>query len=339
MKYSVKNDECNVYDNEKGIPIDYELDCTCEEEFQTEPKVKTEKKYNQWSIVNGDCIIPVNNTFKMLESGYYTIDFSNDIGLFFKKKEINTNKIYRLPNEASDIILNDISKFWTLEEQYKKYNRVFRRNYLLYSAPGTGKTSLINLMCEDLINKYNGIVFLIRNDFEFKFYQETIERIRKIEPQRKIITIIEDIDNYISDGTIKTSLDSLILNILDGNMRTDGVVTIATTNFIERIESRYKNRPSRFDRVIEFPLPTPEGRKIFIEKSVCAEDLSKIDIDKWVEKTEGFTIDHLNELIVLFFIFGHSEEESFETVNNMVQRNNSLKNETSINKRDFGFKI
>ena len=298
----------------------------------------TDNKCNQWSIVKEDCIIPVSNTFKTLEAGYYSINFDNQTGLYFKKEKIEINKIYRLPNKASDIILNDISKFWTLEEQYKKYNRVFRRNYLLYSAPGTGKTSLINLMCQELIEKYNGIVFSIRNSNEFEFYLESINRIKKIEPNRKIITIIEDIDNYISERGNKTSgLDSFILNVLDGNMKTNGVVTIATTNFIDKIETRYKNRPSRFDRVIEFPLPTSEGRKMFIEKSVSPDDLSKIDIDKWVENTEGFTIDHLNELIVLYFIFGHSEEESFETIRNMVQRNDNLMNDTSVNKRNFGF--
>ena len=298
----------------------------------------TDNKCNQWSIVKEDCIIPVSNTFKTLEAGYYSINFDNQTGLYFKKEKIEINKIYRLPNKASDIILNDISKFWTLEEQYKKYNRVFRRNYLLYSAPGTGKTSLINLMCQELIEKYNGIVFSIRNSNEFEFYLESISRIKKIEPNRKIITIIEDIDNYISERGNKTSgLDSFILNVLDGNMKTNGVVTIATTNFIDKIETRYKNRPSRFDRVIEFPLPTSEGRKMFIEKSVSPDDLSKIDIDKWVENTEGFTIDHLNELIVLYFIFGHSEEESFETIRNMVQRNDNLMNDTSVNKRNFGF--
>lgn len=324
-----------VFDDEYGNQYPTILKSTCNgEEYHCEEN----SKCNQWSVVNEDCIIPVSNTFKTLEAGYYSINFNNQIGLHFKKEKIEINKIYRLPNKASDIILNDISKFWTLEDQYKKYNRVFRRNYLLYSAPGTGKTSLINLMCQELIEKYNGIVFSIRSSNEFEFYLDSIARIKKIEPERKIITIIEDIDNYISERGNKTSgLDSFILNVLDGNMKTNGVVTIATTNFIDKIESRYKNRPSRFDRVIEFPLPTSEGRKMFIEKSVCPDDLSKIDIDKWVEKTEGFTIDHLNELIVLYFIFGHSEEESFETITKMVHKNDGLMNEESVNKRNFGF--
>jgi len=296
-------------------------------------------KASQWSMVGENAIIAVSNTFETLEAGYYSICSNPNIGMHFVKNNIELNKLYRLPNSATDIILNDISKFWTLEDTYKKYNRVFRRNYLLYSAPGTGKTSLINLMCQELIEKYNGIVFSLTNSNEIELYVDAVRRVRTIEPNRKIITIIEDIDNFISANEYNNSaLDTYLLNILDGNMKVGNVVTIATTNYIEKIAARYKNRPSRFDRVVEFPLPNDESRRIFIEKTVLSEDLNKIKIDEWVDKTEGYTIDHLNELILLFFVFGHTEEESFNTMNAMLEKNNNLKNETSVGKKpSMGF--
>ena len=286
----------------------------------------------QWTNNDGR-IVPAANTFHKLEKGYYVIRSCNSLGMYFEKQTLSLNKLYRLPNEASDLILNDISKFWTLEDTYKKYNRVFRRNYLLYSAPGTGKTSLINLMCEELIEKYNGIILSIDCSSSLSMVVDAIPMIRKIEPDRKIICIIEDIDAYVDSRA-----DSYILNILDGNFKFGGVVFIATTNHIEQLEDRYVNRPSRFDRVVEFPLPNYESRKIFIEKSVLPEDLAKIDLDKWVKRTEGFTIDHINELILLFFVFGHSEEEAFETIEEMAKRKGGLKNKTSTKKNStIGF--
>lgn len=294
-----------------------------------------ETPYNvsQWSSMDGN-IVPVSNTFGRLERGYYSIHFSNQIGMYFTKDKVELNKLYRLPNSATDLILNDISKFWKSEEIYKKYQRVFRRNYLLYSAPGTGKTSLINLMCEELINEYDGIVFSLSTEEQIEAFPDAVKRIRKIEPDRKIIAIIEDIDSFTQGSN---RLNTLLLNILDGNLKLSGLVTIATTNHIEYLEERYTNRPSRFDRVVEFPLPNAESRKIFIEKTVLPEDLKKINIDEWVEKTEGFTIDHLNELILLFFVFGHDEQESFETMFNMTRTRGALKNKTSVNKKDIGF--
>lgn len=296
-------------------------------------------KGTQWSDVRGGCIITANNTFSKLESGYYSIHYSNEIGMYFQKEKIATNKLFEMPNSATELIMSDISKFWTLEETYKKYSRVFRRNYLLYSAPGTGKTSLINIMCQQLIKLYDGIVFSLYTERDIELFIDAVRRVRDIEPERKIIAVIEDIDAFISpDESCRSSLDSYLLNILDGNYKINGVVIIATTNYIERIANRYKNRPSRFDRIVEFPLPNEASRKIFIEKSVLPEDLKKINIDEWVRKTKGYTIDHINELILLYFVFGHTEEESFKTIDDMVKNNSNLKNETSVNKkRTIGF--
>lgn len=321
-KYAVKFKPKNsIITNEDGI----------EECYDETNENNIEIDVNQWSDINGK-MIAVSNTVKELDPGYYSINCSNQYGLYFIKNEVHLNKLYRLPNKATDIILNDIDKFWTLEEKYKKYNRVFRRNYLLYSAPGTGKTSLINIMCRDLIEKYNGIVISLTTSDEIRIFVEAIRMLRKIEPNRKIITIIEDIDNFISSETSMSSLDSYLLNILDGNMKMDGLVIIATTNHIEKMESRYKNRPSRFNKVIEFPLPNDESRKMFIEKTILPDDLGKINIEDWVKRTEGYTIDHLNELIQLVFVFCEDEEESFKTVNEMVRNNNTLKNSSSINR-------
>lgn len=288
---------------------------------------------SQWSDVNG-CIVTAANTFSKLEPGYYTLHSSQTLGMYFYKENIESNKLYRLPNIATDIILNDISKFWTLEETYKKYHRVFRRNYLLYSAPGTGKSSLINLMCRELIDKYKGIVFSLNCAWDIEAFPDAVRRVRKIEPDRKIIAIIEDIDTFAHGNS---ELNTLLLNILDGNLKLSGIVTIATTNHIELLEDRYTNRPSRFDRVVEFPLPNAESRKMFIEKTVLPEDLEKINLDEWVEKTEGFTIDHINELILLFFVFGHTEDEAFEELFKMTKTKGMLKNTTSVSKSSIGF--
>ena len=292
--------------------------------------VNIKNDVNQWSVIDGK-MVPVSNTVKNLEAGYYSINVSDKCGLYFIKNEIHLNKLYRLPNKATDIILNDIDKFWTLEEKYKKYNRVFRRNYLLYSAPGTGKTSLINLMCKDLIEKYNGIVISLTTSDEIRIFVEAMRILRKIEPNRKVIAIIEDIDNFTGDEYSRSTLDTYLLNILDGNMKMDGIVIIATTNHIEKMENRYKNRPSRFNKVIEFPLPNDESRKMFIEKTILPEDLKNINIEEWVRKTNGYTIDHINELIQLVFVFCENEEESFKVVGEMVKNNNTLKNDMSLN--------
>lgn len=323
-----------IYKNTEWPTID---NYCCDEEYHPteiidrdmeEKNIKSKQK--QWEVID-DKFIPCGAVTNELPSGYYTIEVNSTLGIHLVKQNIKTNKLYRLPNKASDIILNDIDKFWCMEETYKKYGRTYRRNYLIYSSPGTGKTSLINIMSQDLIDKYNGIIINIRNSDDIFNYINIIKDIRRVEPERRIIVTIEDIDNFIS-GDYGSSTQSVILNMLDGNLVTNNCVVIATTNYPERMQERFINRPSRFDLVIEFPVPNDETRKMFIEKSVLPEDLVKIDINKWVERTNGYSIDHINELILLFFVFGHTEEHAFNEVNKMVNRKGVLKNTNGKNK-------
>ena len=308
------------------------------EEFQIrEDEKEIDVTGKQWSLIDGTYIVSVSDTFEHLEPGYYTLGSNPNIGMYFIKEKVNLDKLYRMPNEATDIVMNDISKFWTLRDRYKKYHQVFKRNYLLYSAPGTGKTSLINIMCQDLINKYQGIVFSLTCADDIQMFVDAVRRVRKIDGSIPIIAVIEDIDNFIGDEHNRSSLDTHLLNILDGNFKMSDVVIIATTNYIERVQARYKNRPSRFNRVIEFPLPNAASRKMYLENTVFPEDLERINLDAWVERTEGFTIDHIKELTQQFFIFDNSEEEAFAAVESMVHNNNRLRNQSSVNQSKLGF--
>lgn len=278
-----------------------------------------------WGNLRDNVYFPIPNAEACLPAGYYGFLFY-DGRMQFEKITVDTNKIYDLPNSTGDLIKKDLTKFWQSEDRYRRYGRVFRRNYLIYSAPGTGKTSLIYLMCEQLLNEYSGIVLFASGINEIEYLPNALRILRDVESDRRVIVVIEDIDRFVGCDDDKTPL----LDFLDGNSRCGGVVTIATTNHIERMEERFVNRPSRFDRVLEFPLPDAVCRRLFFEKSVLPDDLASIDLDEWVKKTEGYTLDHLNELVLLVFVFGHSEEEAFATLNKMIGDAGWLKNKTSV---------
>ena len=317
------------------VTQDEPVEVTSEDERVDQKEINVIGK--QWSLIEGQYIVPVSDTFEHLEPGYYSIGQNNQIGLYFVKEKVNLDKLYRMPNKATDIIMDDISKFWTLRDRYKKYHHVFKRNYLLYSAPGTGKTSLINLMCQDLITKYGGLVFGLTCESDIAAFVDVVRRVRKIDGNIPIIAVIEDIDNFIGSEHQRSSLDTQLLNILDGNYKMSDVVIIATTNYIERVQARYKNRPSRFNRVVEFPLPNAESRKMYIENTILPEDKDMFNIDEWVEKTEGYTIDHIKELIQQFFVLGETEENAFASVDAMVNNNNRLRNKDSVSQSKLGF--
>ena len=279
----------------------------------------------QWSC-RGEHITPVSESFPRLKAGYYGFGTNNEEGLFLYEVHVDHNKLYTMPNAVTEEIVGDIRKFWDSEETYKKYNRVCRRNYVLYSAPGTGKTSLISIMADILIKEHDGIVFYLSTGEELEWFTEVVRWVRAVEGQRKVIAIIEDIDTFTQQSS---RVNSLLLNILDGNFKLNGLVIIATTNHIELLEDRYTNRPSRFDKVIEFPLPDEKVRRFFISHTIAPDDIKKINLDEWVTRTKGYTIDHINELILLFFVFGHTEEESFKAMDDMIRQAGNRVNRAS----------
>ena len=267
----------------------------------------------QWSV-QGDKFFPMHDSIKQLPTGYYTVHFDpNSMLYYFKKRKIIEEELFYLPDDNFTKIIDDIKSFWKKEKVYKKYGYAYKRGILLHGPPGCGKTSLIQLLTHELMKKHDGVVVEIRSEGNLTDFDGIISSLRVIEPTRKLILIIEDIDNFSSDKENLTTL----LNVLDGNMRIDNSVIVATTNFPEDLEERISNRPSRFDRRYEIPYPNEKIRRFYIESKLSKSDLTKIDIDEWIKKTEKFSIDHIKELILSVFILGYSFEDAYRDIKMM----------------------
>lgn len=307
--------------------------------------LKTEKKdsvsfdkYTQYKI-GGDGYYPIHATVKRLPSGFYKPARDDYSGEFFlQKKKVITPKLYLLPNEAKDEIVADIQRFWKSEDRYRKFQSVYKRNILLYSIPGNGKTCLINLMCKELIEQYDGVIVCIDTFRELEYYTRVMGRFRQVEPDRKIITIIEDFERLAKDE----HYSALLLQILDGNEQLDSVVTIATTNYPENLEKRWTCRPSRFNLVLEYKKPTAKVRKFYIQNKLkdggidIESDSVKADIERYVEKSEGFTFDFVKELIQGIYVDDIGEEEMFERIEKARKFNGRYK-VTEDDGRKIGF--
>ena len=286
-----------------------------------------------------DGYFPSEATIKELPPGFYKPAYDSYSGEYFLvEKHIITPKLYLLPNEAKDVIVNDIQKFWESEERYRRFQSVYKRNILLYSIPGNGKTCLINIMCQELIEKYNGIVVFLDTQRELEWYSKVMSRLRQVEPNRKIITVIEDFERLSKDEYFS----ALLLQILDGNEQLDSIVTIATTNYPESLEKRWTCRPSRFNLVLEYKKPNNDVRRFYIynklkDGGIDVDDKSvQADIDRYVEKTEGYTFDFVKEAIQGIYIDDIDEETVFKRINDAIAHNGLYKISEDDGKR-IGF--
>lgn len=284
--------------------------------------------YCQWAVHLDGRYTPTTKTISEIKPGFYTIGIDHMIGPYLKYKSITTDELYELDSVELQTVITELEKFWKKPEIFEKYGFIHKRGVLLYGEPGVGKSGIIQLCTKYLIEKLNGIVISISSGNDIEIYNSLISNIRIIEPNRPITVILEDIDAIAGEGSWSTSM---LLNLLDGVGQVNHIVYIATTNYPEALEDRISNRPSRFDYRLEIAVPTEKVRRQYLMNKLYEEELQSIDIDKWVNETEGLSLAHLKELIISVIAMGNSFESTISKLKNLkIKPDLKKKKETKI---------
>jgi SpoVK/Ycf46/Vps4 family AAA+-type ATPase len=114
-------------------------------------------------------------------------------------------------------------------------------------------------------------------------------------------------------------------------------VFLATTNYPENLGARIINRPSRFDKRFFIGHPDLESRKLYLRHIIGDAKIAalNIDVDKWVEDTDEFSIAHLKELFTAVVILGDEYEAAIETLRSM--REQRISSDEDEARRSMGF--
>lgn len=245
--------------------------------------------------------------YDKLPPGLYQVKFSNNSGLYCTNIDLKVDELYEFSDSITSSLLDEVSDFWNKSELYKENNLVHKRGILLCGSAGTGKTSYINMLSKELIDR-GGIVFKVSNIRTFEYYVEFIKHgFRKIEKTTPVITIIEDIDQYMD-------VETELLDFLDGQFHLDHHVILATSNNTEDLPDTIL-RPSRLDLLIEVPNPSEKTRREYFEyKKVDTEMINTL-----VEKSDNFSFADLKELYICVFVFGFSLEDSIDRIINKTK--------------------
>ena len=256
-----------------------------------------------WISESGSTFKAVPFTESTLPAGIYNFR-STDNGIFFGKQQFPSDGVISLPGLPSDYILNQLKSFWEKQDVYEKYGFIHKRGVLLYGSPGSGKTSVARLLCNEIIN-LGGIVFSIDN---FMLAAAAINIFRTVEPNRPILTLQEDIEG-IFNGSDGPQQVKAALSFLDGQDQFNNIVHIATTNKPEEIADRFIKRPGRFDLVIGVKTPTQVTREAYF-RHVCNKETSETQLKELITKTEGLELSYLREIASTFLCLGIPIEDS-----------------------------
>lgn len=317
-----KSEMCPQFTTEEEEVVDVSEQPTC-----TAAILEGVNTYSQFTIETDNRFRATTATIKKLIAGYYAMGEDN-YGTFFKKLKINTTELIRFPNTITDDIINEFDKFWKLKPEYDKRGEQHKRGFLLHGPAGGGKSCAILFIMQEFI-KQGGIVF------EFgSMLIDGLQKFRSVEPDRKIMVIIEDID-----GILKSPNEQVLLQFLDGGVQHTNTIVIATTNYIEKLPDRIRNRPSRFDRVEFIGYSGEEERKIYIK--VKSENYKKGKLlTKMVKDTHGFTLAHIKELILAVEVYKLDYDETLERIRKMRKKKESSDDYAlPDNDHEIGFKI
>lgn len=276
-----------VEDAETGEMFVTDEDLVSDEEGSNEPKEKI--KYNEW-IKDGNSFYPAKDTavVKTVDPGCYSAIFDQNSGRYSAvKRDINLDQIVKLPNEIIDNVFSELELFWNKADDFKKAGFVHKRGIMLYGGGGTGKTTVVNQIIANLVEK-GGIAFYIKSVNDLYVYEEFVHNmLRVIQPNTPVLTVIEDIDDLVE------RCEKDLLLFLDGDDQFEHNVVLATTNHIDAINDLLI-RPSRFDWVIEVNSVSEDMRKRFLEsKGIEGEEL-----ETWVKKSKDLTMAQLKELFI-----------------------------------------
>lgn len=291
------------------------------------------EKLCQWTSSDGTNFYPAAKTYLELPPAAYEIKTEHVRGLFFEKVPLKTEGLIRFPDSNSDTVIKEIEVFWEKEGLYKIYDIAHKRGILLYGPPGSGKSSTIQIIVADVIHKRGGCVLKFDDP---DLFIDGMRKFREIQPNAPIVVLMEDLDSIIEMWD-----ESEVLNVLDGVDDIKKVVFLATSNYPERLEDRFSNRPSRFDRRFHMPHPNEESRRIYFKhliegREAVLEDYEiDIDLDLWVKDTADMSIAHLKELFVSVAILGNSYKEKIASLQMFNEEKPSSK-EDKTGKFGFG---
>ncbi|MEM0130065.1 MAG: proteasome-activating nucleotidase [Thermoplasmatales archaeon] len=198
---------------------------------------------------------------------------------------------------------------------------------LLVGAPGTGKTLLAKAVAH---NTNATFIRVVASELVRKYIGEGARLVRELfdlaKKKAPSIIFIDELDAIGSrridsstsgDREVQRTLMQLLAEI-DGFEPLGNVKLIGATNRPDTLDEALM-RPGRFDRIIEIPLPSKDGRTEILKIHTRKMNLKDVDLTKIADITEGFSGADLRASVVEAGMFAIREGRDFVTNRDLLK--------------------
>lgn len=283
------------------------------------------KKYETYLKIDKDhSPSPGIEVVSKLQPNVYRVDYDyNTDSVTFVTMESNHDELVDLPGTEYESVISDVDVFLTPECQarFDEVGFLHKFNILLHGLPGTGKTCLVNRVAQKVIDS-GGIVLFNPPPAALKV---TFSALDSIQPETRVLIIFEEMDDHVRRD------EATLLHVLDGEVQKKNAMFIATTNYIDKIPARVR-RPGRFSTVLEVKFPNELARRAYLQTKLK----DKKTIETIVERTEGFSIDELKEVVRGHYCMG---KELNSYINYVAKNSGKLTGEDTHDTDDDDYEL
>lgn len=205
-------------------------------------------------------------------------------------------------------------------EIYRINKIQFKRGIIFKGEPGVGKTLIGKILLN--ITDVSTIWVTPRHLERSSTISSIGAMARELSPT---ILFLEDIDLYgesRESNNHKTLLGEL-MNQLDGIEENKNIIVIATTNRGDELEKALRNRPGRFDAVIEITKPGAVEREKMLNLYTDRFTSKDLNLKEIADKTDGYTGAHVKDLVDLA-VMTAIDEQSLDKEKKIILKQSHL---------------
>lgn len=246
-------------------------------------------------LENGEVTYSIMDTIKtekILDPGFYNIswvDYPKYIVEMHVLKVKEFNNSVTFPDKLKLDSWFDAFFEKPIKEKIETCGFLHKTGILLYGKEGTGKSTIIVNYCGKAIAEQKALVFYINDKYFPHKCWDFLLKIRKIQ-DNPIIIVFEEIDALIYEKH-----ESFLKSALDGNLSIQNSIVFATTNYIDRIPTALKDRPSRFKFSLNIESLQDHETICSILKTTIGDILNEKEIEDFAKELNGSTLDHIKQ--------------------------------------------